>query len=60
MTVRHEYLDPAAGTWQVGPADKPACPTAGNQSNLAKRITITVSSPGQKVTRTIQVVKSDV
>lgn len=60
VTVRHEYLDPAAGTWQVGPADKPACPTAGNQSNLAKRITITVSSPGQKVTRTIQVVKSDV
>jgi type II secretory pathway pseudopilin PulG len=54
VAVRHEHLD-NLGAWQPG-----ACPEGGDQANLAKRITITVSSPGQQVTRTIQVVKSDV
>jgi len=54
VTVNHEHLD-NLGTWRSG-----ACPDGGDQANLAKRITITVSSPGHTVSRTIQVVKSDV
>jgi type II secretory pathway pseudopilin PulG len=54
VAVQHEHLD-NLGAWQSG-----ACPAGGDQANLAKRITITVSSPGHTVTRTIQVVKSDV
>ncbi len=60
VSVRQQYLD--AGQWKEGPASGPACPDTGNPADgrLAKRITITVSSPDDRVTRTIQVVKSDV
>lgn len=58
VQVAHEYL--AGGTWIAGDVDGPACPATGNVGPLAKRITITATSPDGAVTRTIQVVKSDV
>lgn len=58
VQVTQQYLE--GGQWISGPPTGPACPVTGNQLNLAKRITIRVTSPDNRVTRTIQVVKSDV
>lgn len=44
-----------AGTWAAG-----ACPLAGADELLVQRVTITVTSPDGKVSRSIQVGKSDV
>jgi hypothetical protein len=60
VTVRHEYLD-EAGQWTTGTVPAlPACPDGLNRLGLAKRITITVTDPDGRVSRTIQMVKSDV
>jgi hypothetical protein len=60
VTVRHEYLD-ETGQWATGSVPTlPACPDGNNRLGLAKRITITVTDPDGSVSRTIQMVKSDV
>ncbi len=60
VTVGHEYLD-ELGQWTTGTVPElPACPGGANQARLAKRITITVTDPDGHVSRTIQMVKSDV
>lgn len=60
-----EYYTPGAnpttpGTWTKGPADSPACPYSSPADLLVQRLTITLTSPDGKVTKNIQVVKSDV
>lgn len=60
VTVRHEYLD-ETGQWATGTVPElPACPDGNNRLGLAKRVTITVTDPDGHVSRTIQMVKSDV
>lgn len=64
-TVVQEYLVPgatptAAGTWQTGTGVTPACPNGTLTDLLVQRVSITVSSPNGRVSRFIQVVKSDV
>ena len=60
VAVHHEYLD-ETGHWTTGPvAESPACPLGANRPGLAKRITITITDPDARVSRTIQMVKSDV
>lgn len=51
--VAQEHLD--AGSWQAG-----ACPTDGFRQGLVQRISITITSADGEISRTIQVVKSDV
>ena len=56
----YEYYQPGpsagvAGTWQPG-----ACAGATPTLNLVQRVTITMTSPEANISRTIQVVKSDV
>lgn len=63
--VVQEYYLPGAtpasvGTWQVGTEATPACPAAAPTDLLVQRVSITVTSPNGRVTRSIQVVKSDV
>jgi len=64
-TVVQEYLVPGAtptvtGTWQTGTGITPACPSGTLTDLLVQRVSITVSSPNGRVSRFIQVVKSDV
>ncbi len=59
-TATYEWYQPGAtaavaGTWQPGACNGPT-PTL----NLVQRVTITMTSPEANVSRTIQVVKSDV
>jgi prepilin-type N-terminal cleavage/methylation domain-containing protein len=56
--VAQEYLD--AGSWQTGPAGAQACPGGVFRQGLVQRISITITSPDGELSRTIQVVKSDV
>lgn len=63
--VTQEYLVPgaaptAAGTWQSGTGTTPACPAGALADLLVQRVSITVTSPNGRVSRFIQVVKSDV
>lgn len=62
--VTHEYYIPgvdssASGSWTPGPTSTPGCPAVATDL-LVQRVTITISSPERDVSRTIQVVKSDV
>jgi hypothetical protein len=57
-TVGHEYLD-SSGVWQTDPGGT-ACPAGVPQNGLVQRITITITSPEHSVTKSLQVVKSDV
>ncbi|MCU1387867.1 MAG: hypothetical protein JWL72_1205 [Ilumatobacteraceae bacterium] len=64
-TVVQKYYTPGAtaavpGTWTAGAAPYPACPGASVTPLLVQMVTITVRSPDGKVTKTVQVVKSDV
>jgi type II secretory pathway pseudopilin PulG len=64
-TVTQEYLVPGAsptaqGAWQSGTGTTPACPTGTLTDLLVQRVSITVTSPNGRVSRFIQVVKSDV
>lgn len=59
--VQEQYVPPTvlstAGTWEAG-----ACPVGLSEPPdlLVQRVTITITSPDGKASRTIQVVKSDV
>jgi prepilin-type N-terminal cleavage/methylation domain-containing protein len=59
-TATYSYYVPAAspttlGTWVAG-----ACPSGGRTEGLVQKVTITVTGPNGKPTRTIAMVKSDV
>lgn len=58
VSVGHAYLD--GGAWVVGPVGAAACPTDGDRPLLVKLVDIAITSPDGKVTRSVQVVKSDV
>lgn len=54
--VRHEFYNPdVAGKWQEG-----VCPADDFGKRIVQRVTVTITSPNRSVSRTIQVVKSDV
>ncbi len=54
--VRHEFYDPAASPpWREG-----VCPADDFGKRLIQRVTVTITSPKETVSRSIQVVKSDV
>ena len=62
--VTHEYYQPSgsptvAGQWLTGPAATPACPGVSSDL-LVQKVTVRITNPNGNVTRTIQVVKSDV
>jgi prepilin-type N-terminal cleavage/methylation domain-containing protein len=64
-SATYEYYEPGAsatvpGTWKVGPTDSPGCSGATPTLNLVQRVTITMKSPESNISRSIQVVKSDV
>ncbi|MEO1058693.1 MAG: hypothetical protein AAFY28_17445 [Actinomycetota bacterium] len=64
-SVTHEYYIPAAtplqaGTWVEGSGDYPGCPGSVRDTLLVQRVTIRITSPDGLVSRSIQVVKSDV
>ena len=66
VTVSYQYYVPAAdspvtlGTWVTPPVALGACPGAQRTDGLVQKVTITVTSPDNKIERTIVVVKSDV
>lgn len=54
--VRHEFYDPAMSPpWREG-----VCPVDDFGKRLIQRVTVTITSPQESISRTIQVVKSDV
>ena len=64
-SATYEYYQPGSsatvpGTWQVGPPATPGCNGAAPTLNLVQRVTITMTSPESNISRSIQVVKSDV
>ena len=64
-TVTQQYYVPGAaasdaGTWATGRPNTPGCSADEPTDLLVQRVTITITSPDGKVTRTIEVVKSDV
>ena len=64
ITATQGYLDHATDLFIEGPTGAldpgPACPETGFRTDLIQEISITVTSPDGRVTRTIQVVKSNV
>jgi type II secretory pathway pseudopilin PulG len=58
VTVGHEYLDPA-GQWQTDPSGT-ACPGGSFQNGIVQRITVTITSPAEEITRSLQVIRGDV
>ena len=58
-TIEQWYLE-TDGTWVQGSGASPACPTGGFRNGLVQKVTVSVSGPQHGVTRTIEVVKSDV
>lgn len=62
VVVEHFYLDTALPTpdWVVGPPGASACPGGVHRDDLIQKVSINVTSPDDKVSRTIQVVKSNV
>lgn len=64
-SVVQEYYVPGAtaadaGTWATGKPASPGCSADEPTDLLLQRVTLTITSPDGKVTRSIQVVKSDV
>lgn len=55
-----EYLDLTANAWVQGPPTAEGCPGGIYQTGLIQRVTITVTDPSGRVSRTLQVVKSNV
>lgn len=65
VSLVHEYYVPGPsagteGTWTTGAPTSPACPGPAPEDLLVQRITMSITSPNGDVTRSIQVVKSDV
>lgn len=60
VSVSHSYLDAGSGAWVSGPAGATACPVGGYQTRLIQRIKVSVTSPDAGVSRSIDVVKSNV
>ncbi len=65
VTLTQYYYVPgataaAAGTWVAGPAATPACEIGTPTDGLVQKVRMSITSPDNKVTRTIEVVKSDV
>ena len=60
VTTRTEYLDLASGSWVQGPPTAEGCPGGLYHAGLIQRVTITVTDPDRHVSRSIQVVKSNV
>ena len=56
--VQQEYLD-ISGSWVVGDSGT-ACPAGGLTPGLTQRITITITDPNERVSRTLQVVRGDI
>lgn len=50
----------ATGTWAQGPGTTPACAIATPTDGLVQKIRIVITSPDGQVTRSVEVVKSDV
>ena len=64
-SVTQEYFVPGAtpadaGTWATGSPSFPGCSADEPTDLLVQRVTIRITSPDGKVTRAIEVVKSDV
>jgi hypothetical protein len=58
--VEHMFLD-ATGAWITDPGGTgTACPNGVFQTGLVQKVRITITSPERRVTRTLEVVKSDV
>jgi type II secretory pathway pseudopilin PulG len=62
VVVEHFYLDTTLPTpdWVAGPPGAAACPGGLHRDDLIQKVSISVTDPGDKVSRTIQVVKSNV
>jgi type II secretory pathway pseudopilin PulG len=61
LVVTQGHLDTTTGGWVAGAC--PVSPITGNptfQNGLVQRITLTLTHPDRQITRTLQVVKSDV
>ena len=58
VTLDQEYLD-ISGNWVPGDSGT-ACPAGGLTPGLTQRITITITDPDERVSRTLQVVRGDV
>lgn len=63
-SVDHKYFQPGAstsdpGTWLVGPS-QPGCATDQYSDLLVQLVTVTITSPGGNVSRTMEVVKSEI
>lgn len=54
-SVQHEHYDPTIGEWQPG-----GCWLATPTEGLVQRLVITITTPKHNVTRSIEVVKSNV
>jgi type II secretory pathway pseudopilin PulG len=54
-TVGHEYLD-SSGAWQSD-AGGTACPAGVPHNGLVQRITVTITSPEDELSRSLQVVR---
>ena len=64
-SVVQKYYTPGAdstivGTWSTGLSAAPACPAGSNSDLVVQRISVTIKSPDGRVTRSIEVLKSDV
>ncbi len=59
-TATYRHYVPGTSSLQPGTWVNGACPTAGLDELLVQMVRITVVSPDGSVTRTIEVVKSDV
>ncbi|MEP1124148.1 MAG: hypothetical protein ABJH68_09700 [Ilumatobacter sp.] len=59
VSVEQSYLDVGTDLFVPGTAG-PACPNGGHRRDLIQQVAITVTSPNGDVTRTIEVVKSEI
>lgn len=57
--IVHEYLDEITGLWVAGPGNT-ACPASGFYNGIVQRVTITITDPHERVSRTLQVVRGDI
>lgn len=59
VSVDQGFLDVGTDLFVPGTAG-PACPDGGHRRDLIQQVSITVTSPDGRVTRTIEVVKSEI